>query len=84
MTQDSAVSDTQTQQVKKSATDAPEKLGKYLLKGEIGRGSCGVVYKGFDPFVQRDVAIKVAQQDPTKISAAGTDSGRASFFTEAR
>jgi serine/threonine protein kinase len=84
VTQDTAVSDTQTQQVKRAAESAPEKIGKYELKGEIGRGSCGVVYKGFDPFVQRDVAIKVAQQDPTKISAAGTDQGRASFFTEAR
>lgn len=63
---------------------APDKVGKYQLRGEIGRGSCGVVYKGFDPFVQRDVAIKIAQQDPTKISAAASEAARNSFFVEAR
>jgi len=62
----------------------PEKIGKYEVRGEVGRGSCGVVYKGFDPFVQRDVAIKVALHDPKHISSTMTNSGRTSFFTEAR
>jgi eukaryotic-like serine/threonine-protein kinase len=59
----------------------PERIGKYALKGEIGRGACGVVYKGFDPFVQRDVAVKVALQD----SGARNDLGHErAFFAEAR
>ena len=37
-----------------------EKIGKYTLLREIGRGSTATVYLGHDPFVQRDVAIKVA------------------------
>ncbi len=70
---------------KASFPDAPpDKIGKYEVRGEIGRGSCGVVYKGFDPFVQRDVAIKVALHDPKHISSTMTNSGRTSFFTEAR
>jgi serine/threonine protein kinase len=37
----------------------PYKLGKYEIGQELGRGTNGVVYKGFDPFVRRDVAIKI-------------------------
>lgn len=55
---------------------AIDKIGKYELRGEIGRGACGVVYRGFDPFVQREVAVKVARG-----AGAGT---RQAFFTEAR
>jgi len=59
----------------------PERIGKYEIRGEIGRGACGVVYKGFDPFVQRDVAVKVALQD----AEFRTDfAHERSFFAEAR
>jgi serine/threonine-protein kinase len=34
------------------------KLGKYELKRELGKGAMGVVYEGFDPFIERTVAIK--------------------------
>src|ERR1700741_1621876 len=81
---DKAGSETQTQSVVRKPGDAPDKVGKYEVHGEIGRGSCGVVYKGFDPFVQRDVAIKILAQDPKKFSGASAEQGRASFFTEAR
>jgi len=37
----------------------PEKLGKYQIRGLAGRGSMGIVYLGHDPFVDRQVAIKV-------------------------
>jgi serine/threonine-protein kinase len=84
VTKDTLVSQTQTQRHTRQAGGAPEKVGKYQVRGEVGRGSCGVVYKGFDPFVQRDVAIKVAEQDPKKFSGASADQARQSFFTEAR
>ncbi len=35
------------------------RLGKYELRAEIGRGGMGVVYEGFDPWLERRVAIKV-------------------------
>lgn len=60
---------------------APTQIGKYELLGEIGRGACGVVFKGLDPFLQREVALKVALHDP------GADPERArgrGFFAEAR
>lgn len=60
----------------------PRQIGKYDVHDEIGRGTCGVVYRGFDPFVQRDVAIKVALQD-AEFLAEGSQHERA-FFAEAR
>ncbi len=34
------------------------KFGQYEVAEEIGRGGMGVVYRGFDPFIKRDVALK--------------------------
>ncbi|APV49834.1 hypothetical protein BWI17_09175 [Betaproteobacteria bacterium GR16-43] len=34
------------------------KLGKYVIRRELGKGAMGVVYEGFDPFLERTVAIK--------------------------
>ncbi len=38
---------------------AAARIGPYELRGEIGRGGAGVVYAGWDPRLQRDVAVKV-------------------------
>jgi hypothetical protein len=38
--------------------DAPAIIGRFLLRGEIGRGSNGVVYAAHDPVLHREVAIK--------------------------
>ena len=37
----------------------PKKLGKYEIVGKLGKGAMGEVYKGHDPVLNRDVAIKV-------------------------
>lgn len=85
MTDSTLPSSTLTQARLRGPDAGPQKVGKYELRGEIGRGSCGVVYKGFDPFVQRDVAVKVARHDPSKIaSSTSTEESRHSFFVEAR
>lgn len=61
----------------------PEKLGKYDIVRELGRGSMAVVYLGHDPFIDREVAVKVALpkylQDP---DMAGEFKDM--FFNEAR
>lgn len=38
------------------------KLGKYEIRRELGRGAMGIVYEGFDPFIERTVAIKTVQK----------------------
>ena len=42
--------------------EQPEKIGRYDIERVIGEGAMGVVYCGFDPTIQRRVAIKVVHQ----------------------
>ncbi len=42
-----------------STTPVPlHQLGKYQIKRQLGKGAMGVVYEGFDPLIERTVAIK--------------------------
>ncbi len=67
------------------ATGTPNKIGKYEVSGMLGKGASGLVYKAFDPYVRREVAVKIALQlseEPRHLG--GKDSPTSSFFTEAR
>ncbi len=60
----------------------PSRLGKYEVLEEIARGGMGIVYLGYDSFVDREVAIKVQHND----SVVGGDRAarnRKLFFNEA-
>ncbi len=59
----------------------PTKIAKYEIKRRIGRGSMGVVYEAYDPFVQRTVAIKVAHTS-LDMDAATVQKVRELFFAE--
>ena len=65
-----------------SARRIPERVGKYLIINEVGRGSTGTVYLSHDPYYGRDVAIKVYN-----IEAGGVDErariARKMFLSEA-
>jgi len=39
-------------------TDIPDTIGKYVIKRNMGEGAMGVVLEGFDPHIERRVAIK--------------------------
>jgi formylglycine-generating enzyme required for sulfatase activity/tRNA A-37 threonylcarbamoyl transferase component Bud32 len=53
-----------------------ERLGRYEILSELGRGAMGIVYKARDPNIDRLVAIKVISPD------AGMDPGRAKELRE--
>lgn len=54
-------------------------LGKYQIKSFLGRGGMGVVFRGWDPLVERDVALKVMPPELSK-----TDVALQRFIAEAR
>jgi serine/threonine protein kinase len=51
-------------------------IGRYKILHKLGQGAFGIVYLGMDPFIMRNVAIKISQ--PT------SDSARELFFKEAQ
>ena len=62
--------------------ESPSKLGRlgtFEIIRVVGRGGMGVVLHGYDPCLQRDVAVKVL--DP---GLAGNETHRARFCREAR
>lgn len=40
-----------------------ERLGKYRIDGVLGKGAMGVVYKAFDPGIERVVALKTIRKE---------------------
>jgi serine/threonine protein kinase len=48
----------------------PARIGPYEVTQELGRGAFGVVYKGHDPQLKRDVAIKVLNRNALHSSKA--------------
>ncbi|HRQ23551.1 MAG TPA: protein kinase, partial [Anaerolineales bacterium] len=41
----------------------PEKIGRYTIKAELGRGGMATVYHAFDPSFDREVAIKLLPRE---------------------
>ena len=58
---------------------APKKIGRYKIEGLLGQGTMGVVFKAYDPALERYAAIKVMN---TGVEV--DDELRARFFREAR
>ncbi|MEY2919825.1 MAG: hypothetical protein RL261_1130, partial [Pseudomonadota bacterium] len=65
-----------------STHGAPERIGKYYVVHEVGRGSTGTVYLSHDPFYGRDVAIKLYHA--TSSDDAESRNARRMFMGEAK
>jgi len=50
--------------------DIPQKLGKYEIRRELGRGAMGIVYEGWDPMIARRVALKTVRREQLERSEA--------------
>jgi serine/threonine-protein kinase len=57
----------------------PRKVGRYRIDGVLGEGAMAVVYAGFDPGIEREVAIKCLHQE-----VAADPGYRRRFLAEAR
>jgi len=66
----------------KRSTDAPAKIGKYVIINKVGKGSTGTVYLSHDPYYRRDVAIKVYNIEENA-DAERARVSRKMFFNEA-
>jgi len=62
--------------------EAPKRLGKYEIRRELGRGAMGVVYEGYDPGIERVVALKTIRAD--QLGGEDTADILASFRREAQ
>jgi serine/threonine-protein kinase len=58
------------------------KLGKYQIRRTLGKGAMGIVYEGFDPGIERTVAIKTIL--PSQLAGAEVAGVMARFKREAQ
>jgi len=63
--------------------DVPSRIAKYDIGECLGKGTCGLVFRGFDPVMCRDVAIKLSLADTEQSDAGGAPAAQRSFLTEA-
>jgi len=59
----------------------PDKIGRYEIKGELGKGAMGIVYLAVDPNIGRQVALKTMRVD---VLGADTPDALKRFQNEAR
>ena len=60
----------------------PEAIGKYRITRPLGKGAMGMVYEGFDPVIERKVAIKTILAE--YLDAADLEEALARFKREAQ
>lgn len=63
--------------------DDIETVDRYEIMEKLGQGNMGIVYKGRDPYIKRDVSIKISRPH-ADASRESAERYRESFFTEAQ
>lgn len=66
-----------------ASPEMPQKIGRYRVIRELGRGGMGVVYLAKDPFIDRNVAIKITLTPPPN-DLQKLDQFQKIFFNEAK
>src|SRR5215510_13318189 len=61
---------------RRSTERAPIYYGRYELLSELGRGTSGVVYKAFDPKLDRLVAMKILRPELVSLEESGVGFGQ--------
>lgn len=60
-----------------------KQVGRYEIIGKLGQGSMGVVYLGKDPYINRNVSIKISRP-ASNVKGEKADKYRETFFVEAQ
>jgi serine/threonine protein kinase len=63
-----------------ASSPVPDHIGRYQILERVGQGGMGVLYRGFDPKLDREVAIKVMLTDFSE----DAESMRPRFYREAK
>jgi serine/threonine-protein kinase len=63
--------------------DSNFRIGRYEIRGEIGRGTMGIVYRAYDPSLRRDIALKTFHL-AFSVSRQQYKSFEERFYAEAR
>ncbi len=73
-----------TNRRKRRSLSSGDKIGKYQLEEVIHQGKYRTIYKAHDPFLDRDVAIKVSTFPEQQDEEENSQQIRNSFFLETR
>ena len=60
-----------------------KKVGRYEIMEQLGKGSMGVVFLGRDPYIKRNLAIKMSRP-AADVAEEMAERYRERFFTEAQ
>jgi len=72
------IRDTMPDEVQSSAADPAKKFGRYVLVSEVGRGGIGIVYKAWDTYLGRYVAIKLPERATASVNMSLLQEARSS------